>query len=138
MNSGRENNEKHDSNLADSRTHQVSGQQGGEQNPKNVGFEKSIAMQVASGATLRIWKDSNDNTHSRLKFHPFEPNFAGLIAARKVCRSEMAKIVNEVDLVTKEPKLALDTRRDDHFLDPLIYRQLLPVSRFDWLSWIIS
>lgn len=87
--------------------------------------ENSLRMQVACGATL---KKGEKNT-TLLQFHQFPPDLAGLIAARKVCRSEMAKIVNEVDLVTKSPKLAIDTTRDEFFLEPAVYKQLLPVSQ---------
>ncbi|KAI9163802.1 hypothetical protein HJFPF1_05429 [Paramyrothecium foliicola] len=64
-----------------------------------------------------------------IQFPVFHPTFAGLIHARKVCRFEMAKIVNEVDLVAKNPKLATDTTRDSFFLNPLVFEQLLPVVR---------
>lgn len=84
---------------------------------------ESVAMQLAVGADL-----IEVNGVSYLQYYSFKPDFSGLVDARKVCRCEMAKIVNEVDLITKHPKLALDTSRDDYFLEPLIYRQLLPVS----------
>ncbi|KAF2497632.1 hypothetical protein BU16DRAFT_457309 [Lophium mytilinum] len=62
---------------------------------------------------------------------PFKPSFPGLIAARKICRIEMAKIVNEVDLVTRKPLTAQETIRDSYFLHPLIFKMLLPVSSGD-------
>ena len=64
-----------------------------------------------------------------IQFPVFSPTFAGLIHARKVCRFEMAKIVNEVDLVAKNPKLAIDMTRDAYFLNPLVFEQLLPIVR---------
>lgn len=75
------------------------------------------------------YKDENNQAAIKIEFPPFKPTFAGLINARKICRVEMAKIVNEVDLITKTPKLALNTKRDEFFLDPLVYRQILPVSQ---------
>ncbi|OJJ42180.1 hypothetical protein ASPZODRAFT_35469, partial [Penicilliopsis zonata CBS 506.65] len=57
----------------------------------------------------------------------FQASFAGLIAARKTCRFEMAKIVNEVDAVARNPKVAADPDRDSYFLNPLVFKQLLPV-----------
>lgn len=63
-----------------------------------------------------------------IKYPVFSANFAGLIHARKVCRFEMAKIVNEVDLVAKNPKLSTHATRDAYFLNPLVFEQLLPVS----------
>ncbi|KAK4169843.1 hypothetical protein QBC43DRAFT_283408 [Cladorrhinum sp. PSN259] len=77
--------------------------------------------------------DNNTNANSTpvkaFQFPVFSPTFAGLIHARKVCRFEMAKIVNEVDLVAKNPKLATDTTRDAYFLNPLVFEQLLPIVR---------
>lgn len=58
----------------------------------------------------------------------FKPTFGGLIKARQVCRFKMAKIVNEVDLIAKFPNLLTQTTRDSYFLNPLIFRKLLPVS----------
>ena len=64
------------------------------------------------------------------KLEPFEPTFVGLIEARRVCRTEMANIVREVDIVAKAPTVANDITRDDQFLHPLVFKQLLPVSFF--------
>jgi hypothetical protein len=89
---------------------------------------RSVELQVASGAVVKLGPNGKPIEPVRLQFRPFKPSLGGLIQARKVCRSEMAKIVNEVDLITKDPKLAIDTRRDELFLEPLVYKQLLPVS----------
>ncbi|CEO58470.1 hypothetical protein PMG11_03194 [Penicillium brasilianum] len=59
----------------------------------------------------------------------FPASFAGLIQARKVCRMEMAKIVNEVDAVAEDPSVASDATRDEYFLNPLVFKQLIPVVR---------
>ncbi|KAF5578869.1 uncharacterized protein FSUBG_13702 [Fusarium subglutinans] len=74
-------------------------------------------------------EEDEDEKEDSIQFPVFSPAFAGLIHARKVCRFEMAKIVNEVDLVARSPKLATDTRRDSFFLNPLVFEQLLPVVR---------
>lgn len=72
---------------------------------------------------------AQDRPTSRwVQLKPFTPTFAGLIKARKLCRVEMAKIVNETDLVTRDPKIALERDRDSYFLHPLVFKQLLPVS----------
>ena len=91
-------------------------------NPHKI--SRSMALQKASGAVERMVDGK-----PKLQFRPFKPTLGGLITARKVCRSEMAKIVNEVDLITKAPELAIDTKRDSYFLEPLVYKQLLPVVR---------
>lgn len=59
----------------------------------------------------------------------FQPTFAGLIQARKICRFEMTKIVREVDLVANDPTLACSPARDMYFLHPLVFEQLLPLVR---------
>ncbi len=82
---------------------------------------------------MPVQSNTNTNTNTKaaapIQFPVFSPTFAGLIHARKVCRFEMAKIVNEVDLVAKNPKLSTDTTRDAYFLDPLVFEQLLPIVR---------
>lgn len=69
-----------------------------------------------------------------VQLKPFTPTFAGLIKARKLCRVEMAKIVNETDLVTRDPKIALERDRDSYFLHQLVFKQLLPVRFPSFLS----
>jgi hypothetical protein len=66
------------------------------------------------------------------RYKVFSPSFAGLILARKICRFEMSKIVKEVDLIANYPKLASQTGRDAYFLNPLIFKQLLPVSHMSF------
>jgi len=68
------------------------------------------------------------------RYPTFPPSFAGLIRAKKICRMEMAKIVREVDVVAKDPSIATDTRRDLFFLNPLVFKQLLPVCVAAYLS----
>ncbi|GAO18648.1 uncharacterized protein UV8b_03395 [Ustilaginoidea virens] len=58
---------------------------------------------------------------------PYEPDDHGLEKARKDCRLEMIKIVKEVDAVIENPSLALDNSRDAGFLNPSIFRKLLPI-----------
>ncbi|KAH7358861.1 hypothetical protein B0T11DRAFT_341079 [Plectosphaerella cucumerina] len=65
----------------------------------------------------------------RVKYKIFHNSFAGLIEARRVCLFEMSKIVKEVDIIAKHPQLASDPGRDAFFLNPLVFRQLLPVMR---------
>ena len=58
----------------------------------------------------------------------YEASISGLQKARKDCRIEMLKIVNEVDEVTKDPTIATQQDRDCGYLDPAIFRKLLPVA----------
>ncbi|ETI27792.1 hypothetical protein G647_00241 [Cladophialophora carrionii CBS 160.54] len=60
-----------------------------------------------------------------LKVYP--ASIIGLINARHDCRLEMVKVVNEVDLVTSDPAIALDPDRKQTFLSPALFKQLIPV-----------
>ncbi|VUC37255.1 unnamed protein product [Clonostachys rosea] len=83
---------------------------------------------ISSGSTGNTGSEQSnpDNTKT---IKPFMPSFAGLIEAKKICRAEMAKIVKEVDLVAKDPLIATQANRDDYFLNPLVFKQLLPIVR---------
>lgn len=98
---------------------------------------KKNAQKLLEGSTkgaLELAKKEEEATASSNQakdeeiFQVFPASFAGLIQARKVCRMEMAKIVNEVDAVAEEPTIASDATRDSYFLNPLIFKQLVPVS----------
>lgn len=85
----------------------------------------AVAKKIASRDPTKHGETDADNFTT---YPPFSPSFAGLIRARKICRSEMAKIVREVDVIAKQPELATDMERDLFFLHPLVFKQLLPVS----------
>lgn len=85
---------------------------------------RSTQLTLPSSSSMEVNEDDQS-----ISFKVFPPTFAGLIQARQVCRWEMGKIVNEVDLVTKDPTVASDGQRDLYFLNPLIFKQLLPVVR---------
>ncbi|KAH6697368.1 hypothetical protein F5X68DRAFT_238766 [Plectosphaerella plurivora] len=83
-------------------------------------------------ADLAVTRQTHHGTPTAadtFKYEIFHDSFAGLIEARKVCRFEMSKIVKEVEKIAKHPKLASDPGRDAFFLNPLVFRQLLPVMR---------
>ncbi|KAJ5646646.1 hypothetical protein N7490_003018 [Penicillium lividum] len=71
----------------------------------------------------------SNQTETAKPFEFLPASFAGLIKARQMCRIEMAKIVNEVDAVAEDPMVAADATRDLHFLNPLVFKQLVPVVR---------
>lgn len=87
------------------------------------GSDRQLALSAAE-----VQAPSTQHNAANHQFTVFRPSFAGLIAAKKVCRFEMAKIVNEVDLIAKTPSLSTDITRDAYFLNPLVFKQLLPVS----------
>ncbi|KAL7911420.1 hypothetical protein GGI35DRAFT_492688 [Trichoderma velutinum] len=62
-----------------------------------------------------------------IDFNPYKPTAMGLDKARRDCRNEMVKIVAEVDLITTFPHLALDSRREENFVSPRVFTQLLPI-----------
>ncbi|KAJ5080927.1 hypothetical protein N7456_013637 [Penicillium angulare] len=72
---------------------------------------------------------SSNQTENEESIAVFPASFAGLIQARKLCRMEMAKIVSEVDAVAEDPSVATDVTRDSYFLNPLIFKQLVPIVR---------
>ncbi|KAF2007639.1 hypothetical protein P154DRAFT_152 [Amniculicola lignicola CBS 123094] len=66
-------------------------------------------------------------TPHQFKIAAYLPTPLGLDKARRDCRLEMVKIVHEVDLVTRNPAIALEPDRDGIFLSSVIFKQLLPV-----------
>lgn len=72
---------------------------------------------------------TNAKPDTSLKPNPVQPYGAdlfGLDTARTDCRFEMIKIVREVDAVTLDPKVAIDSSRINRFLNPSIFRLLVP------------
>ncbi|EME41203.1 hypothetical protein DOTSEDRAFT_55095 [Dothistroma septosporum NZE10] len=57
----------------------------------------------------------------------FPPTLSGLALAKKAIRKQMAAIVNEVDLVEKNPKKATDDDHPEPFQDPVTFGDRLPV-----------
>ncbi|KAF4341606.1 hypothetical protein FBEOM_4508 [Fusarium beomiforme] len=103
---------------------------------KHYPMSDTDRKKISDGSTHQQLEAPNDpkvakqgSTPTSTTFAPFQASFAGLIEAKKVCRSEMAKIVREVDLVAKNPLLATDGERDSFFLNPLVFKQLLPIVR---------
>ncbi|RFN47650.1 hypothetical protein FIE12Z_8107 [Fusarium flagelliforme] len=58
---------------------------------------------------------------------PFEATVKGLDLARRSCRFQMIKIVNEVDAVEKNPGVAADERRPEAFQSSIVFRERIPV-----------
>ncbi|KXG46650.1 uncharacterized protein PGRI_055060 [Penicillium griseofulvum] len=56
----------------------------------------------------------------------YTPNLFSLETARLHCRLQMVRIVKEVDAVAEDPEVAVDPHRVGQFLNPMIFRQLLP------------
>ncbi len=56
----------------------------------------------------------------------FEASVKGLSDARKAIRRQMMRIVNEVDLIEKDPKIATDEDREEPFQSPVTFETRLP------------
>jgi hypothetical protein len=66
---------------------------------------------------------------------PYTADIFGLESARRDCRFEMIKIAQEIDAVTIDPKVALDSSRKWQYLSPIVFQMLIPVSAY-LLFWI--
>jgi hypothetical protein len=60
---------------------------------------------------------------------PYKATVISLDKASQDCRWEMIKIVKEVDAVTNDPQVAVDPNRVWQYLNPALFRQLLPVGK---------
>lgn len=59
----------------------------------------------------------------------FEASMKGISEARKFIRRQMVYIVNEVDLIEKDPKIATDQDHEEPFQSPLMFENRLPATR---------
>lgn len=59
----------------------------------------------------------------------FEASMRGISDARKFIRRQMVYIVNEVDLIEKDPKIATDQDHEEPFQSPLMFEDRLPATR---------
>lgn len=85
---------------------------------------------------LEAYNKATDKTDRKKPVKPnrpnacqrYQPDIFGLDKAKNDCRLEMIKIVQEVDLITYSPIVAVDPDRKPQFLSPAIFRMLLPIS----------
>lgn len=59
----------------------------------------------------------------------FHADLRGIADARKFIRRQMVYIVNEVDLIEKDPKIATDEDHEEPFQAPLLFETRLPVTK---------
>jgi len=57
----------------------------------------------------------------------FNVSLGGLDEAKKACRIQMMRIINEVDAITKDPSLATDESRVEPFMPFRVFKELMPV-----------
>ncbi|KAJ3545184.1 hypothetical protein NM208_g2634 [Fusarium decemcellulare] len=98
-------------------------------------YNDSIQTVKEQQQTSLVRYDSSQNKKDHRKISkPLPPNqlitypasVYGLDQAQRDCRFEMIKIVREVDAVTEDPQVAVDPTRNNQFLSPIIFRQLIP------------
>ncbi|KAM0387137.1 hypothetical protein ACHAQC_011063 [Fusarium culmorum] len=70
---------------------------------------------------------TNDKIDENLYEHPFEATNKGLDLARRSCRFQMIKIVNEVDAVEKNPAIAANEKRPEAYQSTIVFRERMPV-----------
>ncbi|GKU04421.1 hypothetical protein FLAG1_07120 [Fusarium langsethiae] len=58
---------------------------------------------------------------------PFEASIKGLDLARRACRFQMIKIVNEVDAVEKNPGIAANEKRPEAYQSTIVFRERIPL-----------
>ncbi|KAM0227454.1 hypothetical protein ACHAPO_011516 [Fusarium lateritium] len=58
---------------------------------------------------------------------PFAATIKGLDLARRACRFQMIKIVNEVDAVEKNPSIAANETRPEAYQSTIVFRERMPV-----------
>lgn len=59
----------------------------------------------------------------------FDADLRGIANARKFIRTQMVHIVNEVDLIEGDPKIATDEEHEEPFQAPLLFETRLPVTK---------
>ncbi|OHF00894.1 hypothetical protein CORC01_03722 [Colletotrichum orchidophilum] len=59
----------------------------------------------------------------------FEASMRGISDARKFIRRQMVYIVNEVDLIEKDPRIATEQDHEEPFQSPLMFEERLPATR---------
>ncbi|KAF2743081.1 hypothetical protein M011DRAFT_529339 [Sporormia fimetaria CBS 119925] len=92
--------------------------------------DKDSVMTSTSPAAVMSAGTKDPNTgfypyqESPLKF---EASLKGLSDARTAVRRQMARIVNEVDLIEKDPKLATDEDHHEPYQSPVAFEARIPV-----------
>ncbi|KAF4446873.1 Mannose-binding lectin [Fusarium austroafricanum] len=113
--------------------------------PAQVEADKNAAIEAAAKDTplMAELKRKIDSKHPRAAeaqqyltalqcaadISRFEPSMKGISDARKFIRRQMVYIVNEVDLIENDPKIATDQDHEEPFQPPLMFEDRLPVTR---------
>lgn len=85
------------------------------------------ASKVAASHQAALQKDPDTGHYPHVEdLSHFEASVVGLNDARKAIRRQMLRIVNEVDLIEKDPKTATDDGREEPFQQPVTFETRLP------------
>lgn len=85
------------------------------------------ASKLAASQQTALLKDPETGLYPHVEdLSRFEASVQGLSAARKAIRRQMVRIVNEVDIIEKDPKKATDEDRDEPFQSPVTFEKRLP------------
>lgn len=85
------------------------------------------ASKLAASHQTPLKKDPETGLYPHVEdLSRFEASLEGLSAARKAIRRQMVRIVNEVDIIEKDPKKATDEDREEAFQSPVTFEKRLP------------
>ena len=93
--------------------------------------DDSVAIEGSSSTSTEVAKISQKDQATGIypyveDLSRFEASLRGLANARKAIRRQMMRIVNEVDLIEKDPKLATDEDHQEPFQSPVTFESRLP------------
>lgn len=101
-----------------------------------AGAEKSTEKTVDhdEDSVVSVGEISIDDTVSQavapLRIRkPYPATIQGLETARTHCRYMLNRIVSEVDVVSRNPDVAIDEKRALPYMSPFLFKELIPVSR---------
>lgn len=85
------------------------------------------ASKLAASRQTALKKDPETGLYPHVEdLSCFEASVEGLSTARKAIRRQMVRIVNEVDIIEKDPKKAIDEDREEPFQSPVTFEKRLP------------
>lgn len=85
------------------------------------------SSKIAASNQVALKKDPDTCLYPHVEdLSRFEASMKGLSDARKAIRRQMVRVVNEVDLIEKDPKKATDEDREEPFQSPVTFETRLP------------
>ncbi|KAM5358857.1 hypothetical protein ACJZ2D_014916 [Fusarium nematophilum] len=87
----------------------------------------SVIEENSKGKASLAQVTSNDDPKNVFDKTPFDASLAGLDRAKRACRFQMVRIVNEVDKITEDATIATDESRVEPFQTPRTFKDRLPL-----------